>query len=104
MPIVEGPLFSAQASGTFRGAIEFRAVGTTTRVSGRRTPPRTRTPAQQVQSARFGAAVAGWNRLDETAKADWRTAAAGTTWSGYQLYLREYQRQAIVAPDQPHLP
>ena len=104
MPKVKAPLFSATASGTFRGMIEFRTVGTQTRVAGKRTPPRTRTAAQQVQSARFASAVQGWQRQDATAKGTWRTAAAGTALSGYQLYLREYQRQAIIAPDQPHVP
>lgn len=104
MPKVKGPLMSATASGTFRNMIEFRTVGNATRVAGRRTAPRTRTAAQQVQSARFAAAVGGWGRLDVPGKASWKAAAAGTATTGYQLYLREYQRQAIVEPDQPHVP
>jgi len=104
VPIVKGPLFSATASGTFRGMIEFRTVGTATRVAGKRTAPRTRTAAQQVQSARFAAAVQGWQRLDAAAKGLWKAAAAASVLTGYQLYLREYQRQAIVPPDQPNVP
>ena len=104
MPKVKGPLFSGTASGTFMNMIEFRTVGTSTRVAGRRTAPRTRTPAQQVQSARFGAAVEGWKRLAAPAKADWKAASAGTGITGYQLYLREFQRQAITAPDHPEIP
>lgn len=104
MPKVKGPLFSATASGTFRGLIEFRTVGTATRVAGKRTAPRTRTQAQQVQSARFAAAVQAWQRQTTGEKGLWQAAAAGTALSGYQLYLREHQRQGIVPPDQPHLP
>lgn len=104
MPKVKGPLFSATASGTFRRAIEFRTIGNATVVAGTRTAPRTRTAAQQVQSARFASAVQGWQGCDGTTKANWKAAAEGTAITGYQLYLREYQRQAIIAPDQPDLP
>jgi hypothetical protein len=104
MPKVKGPLFSLQASGTFKDALEFRTVNGQAIVGGTKgkTPPRT--PAQQAQSQRFKTAVAAWQVLDESGKALWRTAAVGTGMNGYQLYLSEYQTQNIVTPGQPAIP
>lgn len=104
MPKVKGPLFSLQASGTFRDALEFRTVNGQAIVGGTKgkTPPRS--PAQQAQSARFKAAVAGWQALDQSTKNAWRTAATSTGMTGYQLYLSEYQTQNTVPPGQPAIP
>lgn len=104
MPKVTGPLFSLAASGVFKDQLEFRIVAGQTVVADRRTAPKTRSAAQQQQSARFAEAVAAWRLATGETKAAWKTAAAGTGMNGYQLYLSEYQTQHVTPPDDPLIP
>jgi len=98
---VIGPLFSVAASGVFKDMLEFRTGNGQTTVSERRKVEKPRTAAQQAQSAKFAAAVAGWHAATAEQKTAWKAAAVNTGLSGYQLYLSEYQTQLIQAPAQP---
>lgn len=104
MPKVTGPLFSVAASGVFRGEMEFRIVDGETIVTGKRAAPTSRSAAQQQQSARFAAAVAAWKLATSGTRAAWKTAAAATGMTGYQLWISEYQGQNITPPDEPVIP
>jgi hypothetical protein len=104
MAKVKGPLFSVSATGIFHDLLEYRTGGGKTTVHGRREPPASRSSAQLAQSSRFADAVGGWRSLGPAQKAAWQAAAAGTGHTGYQLYLSEYQTQAVHPPGQPTPP
>lgn len=101
---VKGPLFSLSASGVYEDTLEFRTGEGKTTVHGRRRKPAERSPAQQAQSERFRNAVLAWRELDGETAAAWAAAAVGTSLNGYQLFISEYQTQAIEPPGLPAIP
>ena len=104
MARVTAPLFSAAASGKFGDICEFRMVGNRViagAVKRRRAPF---TEAQQTQALRFKEAAGAWSTLGNYDQEMWASYGPMYDLSGYQLYIREYLNQGILAPDQPTLP
>jgi hypothetical protein len=53
---------------------------------------------------RFKEGASAWSGLSWTQQQQWKTASADHGMNGYQLFLREYLSQGIVAPGLPTLP
>lgn len=104
MPKLTGPLFSASATGTFAGLIEYRKVGGKAVAAKIRTRTKPRSAGQQERSARFSEAAAAWSELTAMQKNQWRDAAASQPMNGYQLFISEFLKQDVVSPALPTIP
>lgn len=104
MARVSAPLFSASASGKFGDICEFRMVGNRVIAGAIKKRKAPFTEAQRTQAIRFKEAAGSWSALTLPEQEQWADKGPLFDLSGYQLYIREYLNQGILAPDQPILP
>lgn len=106
MAKVTAPLLSLDAAGTFGKTMTFGKWKGRHYVRQRVTPTNPNSANQQTQRSKFRDAVAGWQALDQAIKDTWNTRVKelGLTMSGFNLYVREFIAQGILAGSDPVLP
>ncbi|MEO6639417.1 MAG: hypothetical protein ABIN25_14150 [Ginsengibacter sp.] len=104
MPKVTGPIFSLTANGTLGGLITYKNNMRAQIAKANRWAQVTRTTKQSAQRNKFATARAQYDALDSPTKAKWMQLAINQNLQAFNLYLREYCTQAVIAPDAPRLP
>jgi hypothetical protein len=104
MPKVKGPLFSLQASGTYRGEFTFHQKGATCVVRPKAKVTPSNTTAQATHRTKVSQMSAGWLALTPTQRTNWNTAAVGITSSGRAYFWAQWFAQASYPGHPPSIP
>ncbi|SDL78341.1 hypothetical protein [Halarsenatibacter silvermanii] len=91
MALVNGPLFSLQASGKFADELIFSQWRGLNIVRKKPQPPRPQPAAElTLQQKKFRKAAEAYRRLNPAEKKKWREKAVGRPLTGYNLFLKDY--------------
>jgi hypothetical protein len=97
MALVSGPLFSVDASGTYKDALTFSIWKGRNYVRAWFRPTNPKTDAQQAQRQLLADAVSAWHALYSGTKDDWNLAARDVypPISGFNYYTMQYLLQGV---------
>ena len=104
MPIVKGPLFSLEASGTYGGNLTFSQ---TNGKSITRKTPRSRKPdslSQTLHRQRVADMALSWRQQSAATRAAWNDAAAPLGKKGRQYFWSEWFAQNATIGSPPVIP
>jgi len=96
MALVAGPLFSVDASGTYKDCLTFSIWKGRNYVRTWFRPTNPKTDLQVAQRTLMQSAVAGWQALYQAVKDTWNVAARDVypPISGFNYYVMQYLLQA----------